>query len=140
MNIKELILKEFINLFENKDHLIKKLDMNDEQKQEVMDYFKKFPHREKEIDWNRKDLTYDDFVSLMKKVSKTQKKKEINKSGLEAFEEGVDVITFPSLREYIVVAPLNHDVSKLLGSDKFSGRTGEWCISANKIYYWDKYI
>ena len=53
-------------LSEKKDHLIKKLTkLTPSEKKDVMDFFKDHPNMENKIDWNRKDLAYDAFKSVM---------------------------------------------------------------------------
>ena len=38
--------------------------MSDEEKQTLIDFFNKKPNLENKIDWNRRDLTYDDFKEV----------------------------------------------------------------------------
>ena len=57
--------REYIN--EKKDHLIMRLaGLSDEEKQKVIEFFKAKSNLENKIDWNRKDLTFNDFNKLMK--------------------------------------------------------------------------
>lgn len=76
---------------ENKDARIDKLNLTDEQKVQVKDLFRKHPELEGKIDWNRKDLTFDDFKPLFEIKSKSSKKKASKKGGaLDSLEKGVD--------------------------------------------------
>lgn len=132
-------LANFLILLESKDHLIDKLDLSDEQKSELKDFFNKHPNYENKIDWNKKNLGWDDFEPLfdLEGKSKTQAKKK----GIEGLTEDVDYKILVQNENYIIYYPLTHLGSKILASSKvFSDQVGRWCISMNKSGYWDKYV
>lgn len=145
----------FFKFLEKKDHLIKKLDLTDEQKQEAIDFFTKHPNYESEIDWNRKDLTWEDFNNVINKVrsTKSQIKKAV-KRGIEGIEEGIDYLdlgthSLPSFGNVYIYQPLTWKGSRVLASDQvdpklstdYEGYTGaKWCISYQKTdQYWESY-
>ena len=151
----KLKYSKFFKMLEKKDHLIKKLSsLTDEQKQQAIDFFNKYPNYESEIDWNRKDLSWDDFEAVINKPrnTKSQIKKAVKK-GIEGLQEGVD---YDFLGEDIykgkpfsVYIPANWKGSRVLASDQvepklgtvYDGYTGaKWCISYQKTdKFWKSY-
>ena len=142
-------------LLEKKDHLIKKLtSLTDEQKQQAIDFFNKYPNYENEIDWNRKDLTWEDFDAVINKSrdTKSQIKKAVKK-GIEGLQEGEDYIYLGTFKyegsDVDAYMPLNWKGSRVLASDQvppllsteFDGFTGaKWCIAYQKTdRYWNNY-
>jgi len=113
----------YYKFFEKKDHLIKKCpNLTPEQKQEVIDWFGSHSSQENQIDWQKiATLTYDDFKKVMGTETKTSKKKKVKMQGLGGLKEGEDYeIAFQTDTE-IGVVPLNHEASKLLGSEYIGG-------------------
>ena len=151
----KLKYSKFFKMLEKKDHLIKKLSsLTDEQKQQAIDFFNKHPNYESEIDWNRKDLSWEDFEVVINKSrnTKSQIKKAVKK-GIDGLQEGVD---YDFLGEDIykgkpfsVYIPANWKGSRVLASDQvepklgtvYDGYTGaKWCISYQKTdMYWNNY-
>lgn len=58
-------------LTEKKDHIIKKMpNLTDDQKKELIDFFKRKSNLENKIDWNKwRKLTYDDFKDVIDRKS-----------------------------------------------------------------------
>lgn len=151
----KLKYSKFFKLIEKKDHLIKRLSsLTDEQKQSAIEFFNKHPNYESEIDWNRKDLSWDDFEAVINKPrnTKSQIKKAVKK-GIEGLQEGVDYDflgegTYKG-KPFSVYVPANWKGSRVLASDQvepklgtvFDGYTGaKWCISYQKTdQYWKIY-
>lgn len=147
---------KFFKLIEKKDHLIKKMDLTDEQKQTIIDFFAKYPSYESEIDWNRKDLSWEDFEKVINKDrnTKSQIKKAVKK-GISGIKEGVDYIDLGSYtsthREgtFQMYIPLSWKGSRVLASDQVAPKLGtfkegytgaKWCISYQKSDdYWSRY-
>lgn len=80
-------------LRESKDRLIDKLTLTDEQKQALKDFFKRHPSYENRIDWNNKNLTWEDFQGVLSILSKTETKRQIRSKttkGLESLVAGRD--------------------------------------------------
>lgn len=144
-------LTDFFRLFENKDRLIDKLDLTDEQKAELKDFFQKHPNYENKIDWNRKDLTYNDFEELLKLEGNTkssQKKYGLSgKAQIEDLVEGKDYEVLVDKPNLTVYYPRNFKASEVLAKPTTApeGITGKWCI-AGKNYspgtqdqHWKRY-
>lgn len=125
-------------LLENKDRLIDRLDLTDDQKTELKSFFKKHPGYENKIDWNRKDLTFADFKDLLALEGKSRS--QAKKKGLPGLTEGTDYKILLETPDYAVYYPMTHLGSQMLASPKIAPKvTGEWCISMNKSTYWDSY-
>ena len=127
---------KFFKLLEKKDHLINKLpNLSDEQKQQAIDFFAKHPNYESEIDWNRKDLEWEDFELVINK-------ERISKSQLKNFvKEGTHYLTHYTSKNLIIYQPLTYMGSRLLASKNVApGVEGKWCISYQKDKkYWNEY-
>ena len=145
---------DIFRFLEKKDHIIKKLPITDEQKIEAIDFFTTHPSYESEIDWNRKDLTWEDLEKVINKSrnTKSQIKKAV-KQGIVGLTEGIDYV-YVGTKDYqgspvYAYIPLNWKGSRVLASDQvepklstvFDGYTGaKWCISYQKTdQYWLKY-
>ena len=130
-------------LLEKKDHLIKRLrNLTDEQKQEIIDFFKKKPNLENRIDWNRRDLTYDDFKEVMdpKGIKAWSQKRMVKSSGIRGLTEGEDYIALDAPEGIDAYIPLNHEASKLIACKDVGTGVGAWCTAWQKSSeYWNKY-
>lgn len=134
------------HLLENKNHLIDRLDLTTTQKEEIKAFFAKHPTYESKIDWNDKNLSYEDFkpILALDGKSKTQAKHK----GIEGLVEGVDYKfieegTAINLGKYRIYQPLTYLGSCVLASNKVppvKGNGARWCISYQKTsLYWDDY-
>ena len=129
-------------LFEKKDHLIRKLkNLSSDEKEELIQFFNGRIDLESKIDWNNKDLTFDDFKPIMG-ASKTGKAKSFKLNGINALKKGTDYQELKykdgGVKMYI---PLNYEVSKLLASNKIGACEGKWCIAYQKTdSFWYKHI
>ena len=137
-------LREYkIRLLEDKNRLIDKLDLTDEQKDAVKTFFKKHPNYENKIDWNRKDLKWDDFVDVLAFEGKSRN--QARKNGIAGLKEGKDYKFIASGETsdghpYEIYMPLSYLGSVTLADDK-SGPAivGKWCIASNDDNYWKDY-
>lgn len=143
--------KDFFHLFENKDRFIDKLDLTDEQKEELKAFFKKHPTYEGKVDWNKKDLKWEDFEELLKTEGQTKNQiKKYGKSGkaqIEDLVEGKDYEVLVDKPNLTVYYPMNFKASEVLAKPTTppEGVTGRWCI-AGKNYspgtqdqHWKRY-
>lgn len=128
---------EIINeglLLEKKDHLINKLNLTDDQKQEIIDFFSKHPNLENKIDWNRKELSYNDFKDLMTATqstfrSKLKKVKQEGTSGIPQNEYKIIQISNENVTAYV---PFTYDASRIIASKYVGGTEGKWCTAQQK--------
>lgn len=125
--------RDFFHLFENKDRLIDKLNLTDDQKARLKAYFKKYPTSESKIDWNRKDLKWEDFLPLLQNEGKS--KSQAKKKGISGLKEGEDYeVIWTGESGGIPVTiyyPLSFLGSETLANPKVEplGVTGKWCIA-----------
>ena len=124
-------------LLERKDHLIKRIaTLTDEQKSKAIEFFANHPNYENEIDWNRKDLDWEDFESVINKV-------RISKSQIPNFvKEDEHYVVLYSGDGVKVYQPLTYIGARYLASTDVAPHNveGKWCIAYQKERdYWDNY-
>jgi hypothetical protein len=131
-------------LDEKKDHIIKKIPaLSDEQKTEIISFFKKHPNYEKNIDWNKsRSLTYDDFKKVLSTVSKSGQMKDVKVKGIDGLRKGKDYLDFPlnqkDVKGYI---PLNHRSSAAIGSKNIGACDTKWCTAmSNTDKHWESEV
>ena len=134
------------SLKENKNHLIDKLNLTPNQKEELKGFFAKHPGYESKIDWNNKSLSYKDFEPLLALDGKS--KTQAKKYGLAGLVEDKDYFDFgetniPELGDCHIYQPLSYLGSKTLASNKVPpvrDNGAKWCISYQKANeYWRDY-
>ena len=150
---------EIIRLYEKKDHIIRKTNMTDEQKQEVIEFFTK--HREQESaisdrEWNKPEtLTYERFKQVMdafnNRNTKSRANKIANKVGIAGLTEGKDFVDWGEFEDnylgtFHAYTPLTH-----LGAKTIAGKavkpinpdkdSAGWCIGwSGNDEYWKDYF
>ncbi len=142
MKIKKLnCMLEDLFLAEDKSHLINKANLTPEQKQEVIQHFKQYPHKEKMINWNDlKNLTYKDFEKVISLVSKRKEEKDFKQLGLESLTKGKDYVVLYNSPSIQAIMPLNYKSSKFIASKYLGGCTGQWCTAYQKTnQHWSDY-
>ena len=134
-------INKLLNLLESKDHLIDKLDLDDEKKQQLKDFFKKYPNYESKIDWNKKDLKWEDFTELLNNEGKS--KSQAKKKGIEGITEGVDYKILEQTDSYIAYQPLTYLGSMTIASNRVppvKDNGAQWCTAYQKTdMYWRNY-
>jgi hypothetical protein len=128
------LFEQYKILTEKKDHLIKKLvNLSDEEKQELIDFFNKKPNLENKIDWQNKNLKFDDFKLLMQQYSE----KKIEHLKLVRGEDYIPLVLNGN-KAYI---PLNYEASVEIASDNVGSCQGKWCTANSEIKtYWNDYV
>jgi len=129
---------------EDKTSRINKLTtLDDDQKKRVVDFFRKYPQDESSIDWNRKDLQWDDFVKVMddRESKAGGKASKISKNtGLGGMVLGKEYMAHQISPDLTAYVPLTYKASRFLASSSFLGATADWCISyPNTNQYWNDY-
>ena len=134
------------SLKENKNHLIDKLNLTPNQKEELKGFFAKHSSYESKVDWNNKSLSYKDFESLLALDGKS--KTQAKKYGLVGLVEDKDYVDFGEafIEEFgycHLYQPLSYKGSVVLASNKVppaKGNGAKWCISYQKTdEYWRDY-
>lgn len=134
-------IKYLSTLLESKDHLIDNLSLTDDQKTQLKDFFRKYPNLESKIDWNRKNLTFEDFQDLLATEGKS--KSQAKKVGLGGLIEGVDYKILEQSENYIAYQPLTYLGSETIASNKVppvKANGAKWCTAYQKTdMYWNRY-
>ena len=146
-----MLYRDFFRFFEAKDHLINKLDLTPEQKEQLIQFFKKHPNYEGKIDWNRKDLKWDDFQELLSLEGTSRNSiKKYGKSGkaqIEDLEEGRDYNILYEDDDITCYEVLTFKGSEVLAKPSTApeGVTGGWCIAGRNYspgtgdQHWKRY-
>ena len=135
-----------ILLQEKKDHLINKTNMSLEEKQTLIDFFRKHPNYESKFDWQKKDIKFEDFESIMQSQaeSKSNIKNLSRTSDLTAVwnarkEKDFEILWYDKTDIY--VTPLSHECCVFMNSFDCYGTGAQWCIGTeDKNIYWKDYV
>ena len=126
---------ELLKLIEKKDHIIKKTNLTDEQKQIAIDFFNKHPNYESELGtkWNKPtEITWEDLESVIYKqrISKNQMKKASKSDAATWITEGPFFNTLYESDKFVIYQPLTYIGARYLASKDVAPYTvGEWCIA-----------
>lgn len=133
-------------LINNKDNIIKRFTViSDEEKSEIIDFFKSHSNLENKVDWNKmsnaQESLYQDIQNLMVETKKNAEEKKQRKTDIKSLFK--DTEHFEVLGEddnYVYVAPLTWDACVFIDSFKCGGQGATWCIGwEEKDDYWRKY-
>ncbi len=134
------------SLKENKNHLIDRLNLTPNQKEELKGFFAKHPGYESKIDWNNKSLSYKDFEPILALDGKS--KTQAKKYGLVGLVKDKDYVDFGEafIEEFgycHLYQPLSYKGSVTLASNKVPpvrDNGAKWCIAYQKTdEYWYNY-
>jgi hypothetical protein len=129
-------------LIEKKDHIINKISgLSPDEKVQVINYFTTHPTEENKINWNNwKNLTFADFQPIITNLTKTGKKRAVQKKGIGGLKYNEDYVICYKKDGIIGYVPLNYGASKFIASKYIGGREGKWCIAyAKSSSHWDSY-
>lgn len=142
-------LERRYRLLEDKTRFINNLDLTDDQKDHLKAFFKKYPNYESKIDWNRRDLKWEDFSELLANEGKS--KSQAKKYGLSGLTPDKDykIVRQETVGNYTLTIyyPLTFLASETLANPRVAplGITGKWCISGGNYdegthdKYWNSY-
>ena len=123
---------------EDKERLIRRLDLDPIQQDKLIRLFKQYPSLESKIDWNKRNLSWADFQDVLSQAGKSRN--QAQKKGLEGLKRGQDYEIVKETADYVVYYPMNHLASKVLASRKVAPAfEGKWCISTISIYFLTNY-
>ena len=125
-----------------KVRFIKRLvSLSKEEKECVITFFSNHPNYENLIDWNKKNLIYNDFekvFSIAQKSRKAQKYETEQKPDLLFKGHNCKIIN--QTEDYIIVSPLDWECAVYFSSFSCGGDGGKWCIGwKNNRDFWDWY-
>jgi len=144
MNWKIPLLKDLGYITEAKDHLINKNpNLNENQKAELIAFFRKYPHLESKIEW-QKNPKWEDFEKLLDYKSETQKKKEFKDVNIDELlkKSGTKLLWEKSNIKLIEIN--SYEASKYCGYSSDKGKSADgggyhWCISSDENTWNTKY-
>ena len=127
--------------------LLKNGNITEDQFNKADKFFKTYSAFENEIDWNRKNITWDDLKAVIYKErnSESKTRKKIRK-GLEGFEEGKDYLVLEETDSYVAYQPFTWEASRMIASHYVEPPRNEegevedanWCTAYQKnSTYWD---
>lgn len=126
MNITDLVT---LFLESSKDRFINKLNITDEEKQELKDFCDKYPQYASQIDWQKKDLTWDDIkpILALPSQSKSAKKRQAKNDPKLLFQRGSFII-YKETENWLYVLPQSWEDAKFMDSSACGGEGAKWCI------------
>jgi len=136
-------MKTFVEyLTEAKDRFINKnRNLTDDQKKEIIKFFKTTRQAERLIDWNNyRKLTYDDFLNIMVKF-RSGRKTKLRHKNISGLKEGVDYINIVmKTKKFLAYAIMNYEASKIIASDRVGPCRGTWCTAhSDSPGHWNEY-
>ncbi len=128
-------------LREKKDHLISKLNLNDDQKTEIIEFFNRRPDLESKVDWNNiKALSYEFFKTFIKEADNQVTRGNIKKRGIGTFIEGKDYVDISINSDVDAFIPLTYKFQKFIQNTTYGNAEASWCIGFQKDdSYWESY-
>ena len=138
----EIVKKDRNNKITKKRRFINRLtSLSGEQKQYITEFFSKHHNYEKLIDWNKKNLIYNDFkhVFSLAAKSKTSRKKEKKINPVLLFKDhNCKIIS--QTNDYLIVVPLDWECAVYFNSFLCGGEGAKWCIgNKNTKTHWNCY-
>lgn len=140
-----LSFEDIYQLREKKDHIINKLNLTPEEKQQTIDFFNKHPNYESKVNWQNKNLTFNDFKSIMSQQenSKSNIVKQTKSGNLSAIWKQLPDTDYQILyndNKEIYVLIKSYQVAVFCDSFDCYGFGAKWCIGTkNNSSYWDHY-
>ena len=134
---------DLVTLFleSSKDRFINKLNITDEEKQELKDFCDKYPQYASRIDWQRKDLTWDDIKPILElpSQSKSAKKRQAKNDPKLLFQRG-NFIVYKETESWLYVLPQSWEDAQFMDSVACGGEGAKWCIGWKKSpTHWNGY-
>ena len=134
---------DLITLFleSSKDRFINKLNITDEEKQELKDFCDKYPQYASRIDWQRRDLTWEDIKPILElpSQSKSAKKRQAKNDPKLLFQRGSFII-YKETENWLYVLPQSWEDAKFMDSSACGGEGAKWCIGWKESpTYWNGY-
>lgn len=138
VTLKELLL--FQVLKENKEHLIKNLNFPEKRKQKLIQFFKKHSNLENQIDWNKKDLTWQYFKKVINFREEKMKNAENYLKQMSDFKENIDYAIHKGKSKMGMIQPLTYKFQIWLQLNNKFGPPAKWCLGwEDDFSYWDDY-
>jgi hypothetical protein len=119
--------------------------MTPEEKQTLIDFFKKYPTYESKFDWNKRDIRFEDFKDIInsQKTSKSNVHRISRTNDLRAIwdqrkEKDFEILYCDDTN--IFITPLSHACAVFMNSFDCYGVGAKWCIGQkNDLRSWKSY-
>lgn len=113
----------------SKDRFINKLNITDKEKQELKDFCDKYPQYASRINWQKRDLTWEDIKPILElpSQSKSAKKRQAKNDPKLLFQRGSFII-YKETENWLYVLPQSWEDAKFMDSSACGGEGAKWCI------------
>ena len=134
---------DLVTLFleSSKDRFINKLNITDKEKQELKDFCDKYPQYASRINWQKRDLTWEDIKPILElpSQSKSAKKRQAKNDPKLLFQRGSFII-YKETENWLYVLPQSWEDAKFIDSSACGGEGAKWCIGwKDSPAYWKGY-
>lgn len=134
---------DLVTLFleSSKDRFINKLNITDKEKQELKDFCDKYPQYASRINWQKRDLTWEDIKPILElpSQSKSAKKRQAKNDPKALFQKG-SLIIYKETEDWLYVLPQSWEDAKFIDSSACGGEGAKWCIGwKGSPAYWKRY-
>ena len=134
---------DLVTLFleSSKDRFINKLNITDKEKQELKDFCDKYPQYASRINWQKRDLTWEDIKPILElpSQSKSAKKRQAKNDPKALFQRG-SLIIYKETEDWLYVLPQSWEDAKFIDSSACGGEGAKWCIGwKDSPAYWKSY-
>jgi hypothetical protein len=135
--------KNYIPGTTNKARRIEKLDtLSREQKSKAIHFFSTHPNYEKYIDWNKKQIPYDNFEKIFFMADNSTKNiKRKSRDNPELLFKQYNCIIISQTKEFLIAVPLDWNCAVFFNSFNCGGEGAMWCIGDKKTaFLWEDYL
>lgn len=134
---------DLVTLFleSSKDRFINKLNITDDEKQELKDFCDKYPQYASRIDWQKRDLTWEDIKPILElpSQSKSAKKRQAKNDPKLLFQRG-SFIVYKETENWLYVLPQSWEDAQFMDSSACGGEGAKWCIGWKRSSsHWEGY-
>ena len=113
------------------DKFVNKLPTNDEEKQEIINYFNKF--KDVKVNWHEKDK--NKLLTTLRDIMDTYRSKRQQKYGNLIEGEHYDEIRHDNIK---IIFPYTFESLNFFANHRYNGVEGKWCVTG--IGYFRKYV
>jgi hypothetical protein len=126
-----------------KTRLIEKLNtLSPEQKSKAVQFFSTHPSYEKYIDWNKKQVPYENFEKIFSLADNSNKKiKRESRDNPERLFKKYNCNIISQTKDFLIAVPLDWECAVFFNSFNCGGEGAKWCIGDKKYdLHWDSYL
>jgi hypothetical protein len=107
--------------------------LSDDEKKQVISFFTQHPNYEKYIDWNKRNIGFEEFSKVIKiaENSNRRKRRKVKDSPLKMFEK-YKCKVIGQTDEFAIVLPVDRESMVFFNSFQCGGEGAKWCIGDRK--------